>query len=118
MGAMHMHEIAESEYEDRERDPFKVCLDIWARWSSLADHQVSLGIANEQDTKEFMRAGEAIDVMINSLTRRQWWALHKAKGMCTVWIFAEEKYPEALLQAREALEPRLQKHIATRRYFN
>lgn len=114
-----MREITVVELEAfQRRDPIDVCLDIWARWCALSDFQVTSGNANEQDTKEFMRAGEAVEVMINALPRYQWWAIRKAKGICTAWIFKDSIYPEALQDAKLVLEPLMKKHIATRRYFN
>ncbi len=100
------------------RDPIDVCLDIWARWSRLTDHQASLVEANPQDTKEFMQAGEAMDTMINGLTRHQWWAIRKTKGICTAWIFKDDSYPDALCDAKAALEPKMRKNVYTRKYFN
>lgn len=98
--------------------PLDVCLDIWARWSTLSDYQVTTGCANEQDIKDFMRAGEAVEAMINSLTRCQWWAIRKSKGICTAWIFNDTIFADVLCEAEAILEPKMRKHIATRRYFN
>jgi hypothetical protein len=120
-GAVMMREITVQELEAaqalRER-PFAVCLNIWARWMRLKDHQVSLGTANEQDTKDFMRSAEAIDVMIDALPRVQWWAVRRAKGICTVWIFRDQAFEAAFAAAEERLTPLLQQHVATRRHFD
>ncbi len=101
-----------------QREPIDLCLDIWLRWMHLADHQHSLVESNQQDTKEFMRAGEAIDTMVNALPRVQWWALRKAKGLCTAWIFKDHVYLGALQDAKDTLEIKMRDHVATRRYFN
>ena len=98
--------------------PMDVCLNIWARWNSLADYQVSTGAGNEQDVKEFMRTGEAVECMINSLSRCQWWAIRKSKGICTAWIFKDTIFADALAEAEAVLDPLMRKHVATRRYFH
>ncbi len=114
-----MREITVLELEAFQRkDPVDMCLDLWARWNALADHQVSAGHGNPQDTKEFMQAGEAIEAMINGLARREWWAIRKARGICTVWIFKDEYYQDALAEALDILEPKLRMHIATRKFFD
>ena len=100
------------------KKPLDVCLDIWARWSALSDYQITSGCANEQDTKEFMQAGEAIEAMVNSLSRRKWWAIKKSKGICTAWIFNDEVFADVLQEAEALLEPKMRNHVATRRYFN
>lgn len=113
MGIMAMESDAVHEVA-----PLDVCLNIWARWNSLADYQITSGEGNQQDTKEFMQAGEAIEVMINSLSRMQWWAIRKSKGICTAWIFKDVHFATALAEAEAVLEPKLRKHVATRRHFD
>ncbi len=84
----------------------------------LSDHVASQVEANQQDTKDFMRAGEAVNTMIDALPRVQWWAIRKARGMCTAWIFRDDAFAGALQDAKDTLEPKLKTHVATRRYFN
>lgn len=100
-----------------ERDPVDAVLDVWARYLSLSDHQISLIEGNPTDTKEFMRLGEAVETMVNDLRRHQWWAVRKSKGFCTQWIFQDAIYEQSLLQAKEILEKKMRGHIACARYF-
>jgi hypothetical protein len=97
--------------------PFDIVMGIWARWMRLRDHQHSLSDGNPQDTKEFMALGEAVDVMVDGLPRVQWWAVHRSKGICTVWRFPEVSLMDALADAETTLTPKLMKHVATKRYF-
>ncbi|MFC6520117.1 hypothetical protein ACFQAT_10385 [Undibacterium arcticum] len=97
--------------------PFDEVMNIWVRWVNLKDFQHSDGDGNLQDTKDFMRAGEAVEAMINDLPRHQWWAIRKSKGISTVWIFPHLSLLDTLEQAEKILTPKMQNHIATRRYF-
>jgi hypothetical protein len=101
-----------------ERSPFDRVMDVWARWVALADYQISSGDANLQDTKDFMRAGEAAEAMINELPRHQWWAIRKSRGISTVWLFPNTSISDALEAAEKILTPKMQQHIALRRFFS
>lgn len=97
--------------------PFQKVMEIWRRWNALSDHPVSLADMHPQDTKEFMAAGEAADVMINALPRHLWWAVMKSNGVATVWLFPNLNLADAMCEAEEILSGKMQKHIVTRRYF-
>lgn len=98
--------------------PFEHAMSVWTRWIALKDNQVSQGWGHPQDTKDFMRAGEAIDVMINDLPRVEWWAVRRARGVATVWRFPDLSLPDAIARAEHMLTPKLRNHIATRRFFH
>lgn len=98
--------------------PLDKLLTIWTEFISLRDSNEPGGFANPQDVKDFMRIGEAVEAMINDLRRHQWWAIRKSRGICSVWMFKDAIYDDALSQAREILEKKLRTHIATARYFN
>lgn len=83
----------------------------------LTDQQHSGGDANLQDTRDFMRTAEAVDVMVDDLPRVNWWAVRKSQGLCTVWRFPDSSYADALLDAERLLVPKMKNHIAVRRYF-
>ncbi|WEF34874.1 hypothetical protein [Pseudoduganella chitinolytica] len=98
--------------------PYKRVMDTWARWMTLTNRQISDGMANPQDVKEFMACGEAVDSMVNDLPRHQWWAVYKAFGMTTAWNFPQLSWEEELVAAEQKLSVKMQKNVATRRYFN
>lgn len=97
---------------------FSKVMKTWARWMTLVDHQHSNGWANPQDVKEFMACGSAVEIMIDSLPRIQWWAVRKAFGIATVWRFPDYSYERALEEAEQTLSHAMQRNIATRRYFH
>lgn len=101
-----------------EKTPFGEVMSIWTRWMALKDQQHTGGDSNLQDSRDFMRTGEAVEVMINDLPRIQWWAVRKSRGIATVWIFPNTSLSEAMERAEEILTPKMRAHIATRRYFN
>lgn len=98
--------------------PIDKLLTIWAEFISLRDSNEPGGFANPQDVKDFMRIGDAVEAMINDLRRHQWWAVRKSSGICSVWMFKDAIYDDALSQAREILEKKMRVHIATARFFN
>jgi len=112
-------DACQSNQGDSGKDsPYNQLLELWTRYISLRDCKEPTGDANLQDTKDFMRAGEAMEAMINELPRHQWWAIRKARGISTVWIFPSLNIADALQQAEKKLTPKMQSHIATRRFFN
>jgi hypothetical protein len=98
--------------------PFNQVMKTWARWMTLSDQQTSEGLSHPQDVKEFMACGEAVDLMIDTLPRVQWWAIRKAWGITTVWRFPEQSFTDALVAAELILSPKMSKNVATRQYFN
>lgn len=101
-----------------EKTPFGEVMSIWTRWMALDDKQHSSGDSHPQDVKELMRCGEAVEVMVNNLPRRLWWAIRKSRGITTVWMFPNQPLHEAIIEAEEILLPKMKNHIATRRYFD
>lgn len=98
--------------------PFDEVMNIWARWITLKDSQHSAGISNQQDAKDFMRCGDAVEVMVNDLPRIQWWAVRKSRGISTVWIFPNTSFTDAMMRAEDILTEKMKNHLATRRYFD
>lgn len=98
--------------------PFSRVMKTWAHWMRLDDHKISTGDAHPQDVKELMACGEAVDVMVDDLPRIQWWAVRKAYSISTVWRFPEHAYADALSAAEATLSEKMQRNVATRRYFN
>lgn len=97
---------------------FNRVMKVWTSWMSLADRQESGGWSHPQDAKEFMRTGEATDVMINDLPRAQWWAIRKARGIATVWRFPDLSLMDQMAAAETTLTAKMLINVDTRRYFN
>jgi hypothetical protein len=98
--------------------PFNAVMKTWARWMTLTDQQHSQGLSHPQDVKEFMACGEAVDSMVNDLTIHQRWAIRKAFGLATVWIYPQKSLADTLVAAEAILSAKMFKNVATRRYFN
>lgn len=98
--------------------PFNRAMAIWVSYMKLTDQQQTGGHGHPQDTKDFMRTGEAMEVMINDLPRVQWWAIRKSKGIATVWRYPDRSLPDALAEAEEILTAKMKNNLATRRFFN
>ena len=98
--------------------PFHRAMTVWVNWMKLNDQQTSSGLGHPQDSKDFMKAGEAVEVMINDLPRVHWWAIRKAHGITTVWRFPDRSLPDALAEAESILTPKMRNNLATRRFFN
>lgn len=112
------HEVVAQVAPERDT-PFLRVMKIWASWITLNDRQEPGGWSHPQDAKEFMRTGEAMEVMINDLPRVQWWAVRKANGVSpAAWRFPDTSMADALLSAEATLIPKMRNNIDTRRYFN
>jgi hypothetical protein len=98
--------------------PFTAIMKTWARWMSLVDHQHSEGNANPQDVKEFMACGEAVDSMVNDLPIHYRWAIRKAFGLATAWVYPDKSLADTLVAAEAILSVKMLKNVATRRYFH
>ena len=64
-----------------------------------------------------LKLGEAVNAMVDSLTVIHRWAVYKSQGISNVWRFPNANYEAVLLEARDDLENKLRKHVATRLYF-
>ncbi|MGK5049513.1 hypothetical protein ACQ4WP_26995 [Janthinobacterium sp. GB4P2] len=113
-----MNEISMMVEAPERKTPYTMVIDIWARWIALRDEPHSGGDIHPQDSKDFMKAGEAAELMINDLPRVNWWAMRKSQGIATVWIFPNHSLLDAVAEAEEILTPKMRNHIATRRFFN
>jgi hypothetical protein len=101
-----------------KESPYCQLMALWSRYIALDDRPYSDGEGNPQDTKDFMRAGEAVEAMINGLPRHQWWAVRKSRGISTVWLFPTLSLERVLEEAEKILTEKMRTHIATRRFFD
>lgn len=115
---MMIAEAVHIEAAPERESPYNRTMAVWVSWMKLKDCQTTGGWGHPQDSKEFMTAGEAVDVMIDDLPRIQWWAIRKAHGITTVWRFPDHSFADALAEAEEKLTPKMRNNLATRRFFN
>jgi hypothetical protein len=60
-----------------------------------------------------IKMGEAVNAMVDSLTIQHRWAIYRSQGISTAWRFGNANYETVLLEARDALEEKLRKNVAT-----
>jgi hypothetical protein len=65
-----------------------------------------------------LKMGEAVNAMVDSLQQLHRWAVYKSQGMATVWRFPNADFGATLTDARDELEAKLRKNVATRIYFS
>lgn len=110
-------------------DPYAVLMACWADYMRTDDRDLGVGgmklasdaepDVNVHDAQRAadMKMGEAVNAMVDSLTVLQRAAIYRSQGIATAWRFASSNYEAVLLQAREDLEEKLKKNLATRIYF-
>lgn len=64
-----------------------------------------------------LKMGESVNAMVDSLPAIHRWAIYKSQGISSIWRFPNANYETVLLEARDELEKKLRKHVATRLYF-
>jgi hypothetical protein len=120
-------EVAKPAFQ--QPDPYVHLMACWADYMRADDRDLGIGgmklvsdaepDLNVHDAQRAadMKMGEAVNAMVDSLTVLQRAAVYKSQGMATSWRFASSNYETVLLQAREDLEEKLKKNLATRIYF-
>lgn len=120
-------EVAKPSFQ--KPDPYAVLTACWADYMRTDDRDLGVGgmklasdaepDVNVHDAQRAadMKMGEAVNAMVDSLTVMQRAAIYRSQGIATAWRFASLNYESVLLQAREDLEEKLKKNLATRIYF-
>jgi hypothetical protein len=110
-------------------DPYVQMMACWLDYMRTDDRDLGIGgmkLASEAEpdvnVHDAQRAadikmGEAVNAMVDSLTVLQRAAIYRSQGLATSWRFSSSNYEAVLLQAREDLEEKLKKNLATRIYF-
>jgi hypothetical protein len=110
-------------------DPYVQLMACWLDYMRTDDRDLGIGgmklagdaqpDVNVHDAQRAadLKVGEAVNAMVDSLTVLQRAAIYKSQGLSTSWRFASSNYEAVLLQAREGLEEKLKKNLATRIYF-
>ena len=110
-------------------EPYTLLMACWLDFMRADDRDLGAGgmklatdaepDVNVHDAQRLadMRMGEAVNAMVDSLSVLQRAAIYKSQGLATAWRFSASNYETVLLQAREDLEEKLKKNLATRIYF-
>lgn len=110
-------------------DPYQLLLACWVDFMRsndrdlgtggmklASDAQVEINVHDAQRAAD-LKIGEAVDAMVSSLPQLHRWAIKKSRGIATAWRFPNADYGATLAAAREGLEEKLRKHVATQLYF-
>jgi hypothetical protein len=111
-------------------DPYGILMACWADFMRVDDRDLgSRGMKlasdaeNDRDVHEQQRAadlkiGEAVNAMVDSLSIQHRWAICKSQGISRGWRFPNANYEVVLTEARDELENKLRKNLATRLHFS
>jgi hypothetical protein len=111
-------------------DPYTMLLACWVDYMRVDDRDLgSRGMKLASDAEsdinvhEAQRAadlkiGEAVNAMVDSLSVQHRWAIYRSHRISAVWRFPNADYEAVLLEARDELEQKLKKNVATRLYFS
>ncbi|WP_312547579.1 hypothetical protein [Massilia sp.] len=92
--------------------------DLGSRGMRLeGDADPDVGVHEAQRIAD-IKTGEAVNAMVDSLSIQHRWAIYRSQGISTAWRFQNANYAEVLEAARNDLEQKLQKNVATRLYFS
>jgi len=110
-------------------DPYALLMACWVDYMRTDDRDLSAGgmklagdaepdvnVHDEQRTAD-LKMGEAVNAMVDSLSQLHRWAICKSQGISRAWRFPNADYSATLQAARDELEEKLRKHVATRLYF-
>jgi hypothetical protein len=111
-------------------DTYGTLMACWVAYMRTDDRNLSTqgmrlagDSATERDVHEEqhladIKMGEAVNAMVDSLTVQHRWAIYRSQRISTAWRFANANYEDVLLAARDELEHKLKKNVATRLYFS
>jgi len=110
-------------------DPYVLLMACWVDYMRADDRDLGAGgmklasdVEPDRNVHDSQRAadlktGEAVSVMIDSLSALHRWAICKSQRISKGWRFPNADYSATLEAARSELEEKLKKHVATRMYF-
>lgn len=91
--------------------------DLGAGGMKLAsDAEAEVNVHDAQRAAD-LKMGEAVNAMVDSLAALHRWAIYKSQGIATAWRFPNADFATTLTAARDDLEQKLRKNVATRLYF-
>lgn len=92
--------------------------DLGARGMKLTGDGWTAKDVHESQRLADLKLGETVNAMVDSLSVLQRAAIYRSQGLATVWRVGAANYEAVLLAAREGLEEKLKKNLATRIYFS
>jgi hypothetical protein len=110
-------------------DPYAQLMACWVDYMRVDDRDLGAGgmklegeaspdyNVNDAQRAADLKIGEAVGAMVDSLTMQHRWAIYKSQRIATVWRFPNADYEAVLMAARDDLEEKLKKNVATRLYW-
>jgi len=110
-------------------EPYALLLACWVDFMRSDDRDLGAGgmkltgdgltskDVHEAQRSSDLKIGEAVDAMVHSLSSLHRWTIYKGQGLSTAWRFPNADFGTTLAAARDELENKLRKHVATRLYF-
>nr|WP_314540096.1 hypothetical protein [uncultured Massilia sp.] len=111
-------------------DPYPLLMAFWVDYMHTNDRDLGAGgmklatdaepdvNVHDAQRKDDMKMGEAVNACVDSLAVLQRAAIYRSQGLATAWRVGASNYETVLLRAREELEEKLKKNLATRIYFS
>jgi len=121
------NEVAKPAFD--KPDPYSLLMACWLDFMRADDRDLGVGgmklasdAAPDTNVHDAQRAadlkvGDAVDAMVRSLPALHRWAIYKSQGITKPWRFPNADFGTTLAGAREDLEAKLRKHVATQLYF-
>lgn len=112
-----------------EPDPYALLMDCWVAYMRVDDRDLGsrcMKLVGEGDPEYSVheaqrladiKLGEAVNAMVDSLTVQHRWAIYRSQRISAIWRFPNADYATVLLEARDELESKLRKNVATRLYW-
>jgi hypothetical protein len=110
-------------------DPYAQLMACWSDYMRTDDRDLGAGAMkltgegtderNVHDSQRLadLKMGESVGAMVDSLSSLHRWAIYKSQRLATVWRFPNADYEVILFAARDELEQKLRKNVATRLFF-
>jgi len=110
-------------------DPYPQLMACWVDYMGTDDRDLGAGgmkLASDAEPETNLhdaqraadlKIGETVNAMVDSLSALHRWAIYKSQGIATAWRFPNADFGSTLSAARDELEQKLRKNVATRLYF-
>jgi hypothetical protein len=116
-------------YDYRPTTPLDQCLETWIDSYRHADLDVGCGSSSRHLNSDAPpcsdhlysnmdnNVAKAVDAEVSSLPMHMRWAIQKCCGITNVWRFQSLDFEKVVVDAKQELENKLKKNLATRIFF-
>lgn len=116
-------------YDHRPTTPLDQCLETWIDSYRHADLDVGCGSSSRHLNSDAppcsdhlysnmdSKVADAVDAEVAGLPAHMRWAIKKCCGITNVWNFQSLDFEKVVVDAKQELENKLRKNLATRIFF-